>query len=379
MGKQLHNFISNSKSLQQVLSIDKKPIAFLLGAGCPLSVEVSDGEWPLIGDIKKITNQIQDRLVDNEKFNTLLCEIDDLELDRDNIEDILSLIRRYKAIVGNNGIKNFDKNDLETLENTICNELSSLLDVSLPDKNTPYHHLANWISSINRPHAVEIFTTNYDLLLEEALEECGVAYFDGFTGGKSSLFDLKSIEENLMPPHHVRLWKIHGSINWYFDSEKICRMSGAKPDEPRLIYPSHLKYDQSRQMPYRAFLNRLESYIKEESSFLIMSGYSFSDQHINNTIINALRSNPTSAALVLLYDKLDSYDHVQDVNVPNLSFWGKDEAIIGTKEEKWGIGQAVDKEGFDEYYLENDEEVNNQLGDFSKLGHLLNSLKAIND
>lgn len=375
----MHNFISHAKNLQQILSIDKKPIAFLLGAGCPLAVNLPENDWPLIGDIKRITNQIQGKLKDDDKFSSLLNEIDDLELDRDNIEDILSLIRRYIAISGKNGIKDFDMSDLETLENTICNELSSLLEVSLPDKNTPYHYLVNWISSISRPHAVEIFTTNYDLLLEEALEECGVAYFDGFTGGKSSLFDLKSIEENLMPLHHARLWKIHGSINWYFDSGKICRMSGAIPDDPRLIYPSHLKYDQSRQMPYMAFLNRLESYIKEESSFLIMSGYSFSDQHINNTIINALRSNPTSAALVLLFDELDCYDYVQDVNVPNLSFWAKDKAIIGTKEEKWGIGHSVGKEELSEYFSENGDEIECQLGDFSKLGHLLNSLKEIND
>lgn len=375
----MHNFISHAKNLQQILSIDKKPIAFLLGAGCPLSINMHEDDWPIIGDIKRITNQIQDKLAGNDKFSSLLNEVDDLELDRNNIEDILSLIRRYKAISGKNGIKDFDKKDLETLESKICNGLSSLLEVSLPDTNTSYHYLANWIASISRPHAVEIFTTNYDLLLEEALEKCGIAYFDGFTGGKSSFFDLKSIEENLMPSHHARLWKIHGSINWYFDSGKICRMSGAIPDDPRLIYPSHLKYDQSRQMPYMAFLNRLESYIKEESSFLIMSGYSFSDQHINNTIINALRSNPTSAALVLLFDELDCYDYVQDVNVPNLSFWAKDKAIIGTKEEKWGTGHASDREEFSEYFSENGKEVESQLGDFSKLGHLLNSLKEIND
>lgn len=375
----MHNFISHAKNLQEILSIDKKPIAFLLGAGCPLSIDVPNGDGPLIGDIEGITNQIQKKLDSNADFNSLLDQMDNLGLDKDNIEDILSLIRKYKAISGENGIKGFKLDDLKNLEDEICSKLSSLLEVSLPNKNTPYHHLVNWISSISRPHAVEIFTTNYDLLLEQALEECGVAYFDGFTGGRRSLFDLKSIEEDLMPLHHARLWKIHGSINWYFDSGQICRMSGDIPDDPRLIYPSHLKYDQSRQMPYMAFLNRLESYIKEESSFLIMSGYSFSDQHINNTIINALRSNPTSAALVLLFDDLENYDYVQDVKVPNLSFWAKDKAIIGTKEEKWGIGQMSDKEQFDGYYSSNGEDAKSLLGDFSKLGQLLNSLKKFNE
>ena len=47
----MHNFISYTKNLQEILSIDKKPIAFLLGAGCPLAIDVPNGDGPLISEL----------------------------------------------------------------------------------------------------------------------------------------------------------------------------------------------------------------------------------------------------------------------------------------------------------------------------------------
>ncbi|MCZ8488372.1 SIR2 family protein [Vibrio lentus] len=43
--------------------------------------------------------------------------------------------------------------------------------------NTPYHDLCTWIGSIDRRMPIELFTTNYDLLLEEALEDEEIPYF----------------------------------------------------------------------------------------------------------------------------------------------------------------------------------------------------------
>ena len=75
----------------------------------------------------------------------------------------------------------------------------------------------------NRNYVKEIFTTNYDLLLEKAMEHNHVPYFDGFVGSYEPFFWSESIEKtvshNDLTFNWIRLWKIHGSLNWEFRKE----------------------------------------------------------------------------------------------------------------------------------------------------------------
>ena len=63
----------------------------------------------------------------------------------------------------------------------------------------------------------EIYTTNYDMLFEMALEANYTPYFDGFTGSYEPFFSPESIEtfprEEDFTSRWIRLWKIHGSLN----------------------------------------------------------------------------------------------------------------------------------------------------------------------
>ena len=206
-------------------------------------------------------------------------------------------------------VRGSTEDDLARLDELVCKKIGEKVDVTLPDNETPYHKLVKWIKSIERKTPIEIFTTNYDLLIEQALDSLEVPYFDGFVGSSRPFFDLKAIEENLIPSHWSRLWKIHGSINWYSEKNKnrtkVYRSSEIKDEVSKLIYPSHLKYDESRKMPYIALIDQLNRFIREKSSFLILSGYSFNDEHLNGTIVNALKSNPTGMVLALMYDKYE--------------------------------------------------------------------------
>src|SRR5690606_21552326 len=88
----------------------------------------------------------------------------------ENVEDILSFIRGLKEVSIGNTVRGFSEEDLIKLEKDICEKIVSKLDVELPDKDSPYHKLAKWIS-IDREKAVEVFTTNYDLLIEQSFED----------------------------------------------------------------------------------------------------------------------------------------------------------------------------------------------------------------
>lgn len=188
--------------------------------------------------------------------------------------------------------------------------------------------------------------------MEQSLEDMEIPYFDGFVGAKNPFFDLRALEDNLIPQHWSRLWKLHGSINWCQKSsgnkKRVFRSNAELKELSHLIYPSHLKYEESRKMPYLALIDQLNRFIRKKSSFLILSGYSFNDGHINDVIVNALKSNPTAMVLGLLFDtydysqpdsdeKIERYPEAYRLakNQHNLNIWTYDRAIIGTNYGDW--------------------------------------------
>lgn len=205
--------------LQQALASNKNKVAFLLGAGCPLSIRVTkDGEnQPLIPDIKELTSQVLSHITDS-KFKNLVEDIPHSEGTNPTIEDILSKVRLMIEIIGSGLINNLTKKELLAFEKDICDKITIAVNKELPSTQTPYHDLVTWINGIPRINAVEIFTPNYDLLIESALESKFIPYFDGFIGSKRAFFDLHSMEYENLPARWVKLWKLHGSVNWGMDT-----------------------------------------------------------------------------------------------------------------------------------------------------------------
>lgn len=389
-----HDPIRHLAYLRQSLSQNNESIGFFLSAGCPLSVAMPENEWPLIPDVKNLTTFITKQLIEHETYKLLLCELKKAEKNEDNIEDILSFIRSLFLVSKGGEVRGLTEIQLLDLEKKICSEIVKKLNVNLPNQETPYHHLCTWIGSIDRKTPIEIFTTNYDLLLEEALEDEEIPYFDGFVGSKKSFFDLKAVEENLIPTHWSRLWKIHGSINWYqttIDSKKsVFRTSEIKHDASHLIYPSHLKYEESRKMPYLALIDQLNRFVRKKSSLLILSGYSFHDGHLNDTIINALKANPTGMVLGLLHERFkdeggnerypDAYKLAKKRH--NLNIWTYDKAIIGTTLGSWKESNSNSDADLNRFISQCDIENKNsliKLGDFAVLTKFLKSIIGTSD
>lgn len=348
-----HDPIRHIKYLRQSLSQDNEAIGFFLSAGCPLSVDMPEDEWPLIPDVVNLTKHIHKELVDNKQYTKLITELVKAEKDKDNIEDILSFLRGLVSVSKGGEVRGLSEEHLAGLEKLICEKIAVKIDVILPNEETPYHKLAKWIRSIDRKIAVEIFTTNYDLLMEQSLEEMEIPYFDGFVGANNPFFDLRALEDNLIPKHWSRLWKIHGSINWcqknIGNQKRVYRTHPNHKESSHLIYPSHLKYEESRKMPYLALLDQLNRFIRKKSSFLVLSGYSFNDGHLNDVIVSALKSNPTAMVLGLMYGDFningkEKYPEAYRLakNQHNLNVWTNDAAIIGTNYGKWFYNENND-------------------------------------
>ena len=372
--------------LLQRLSPNKMRIGFFIGAGCSLSIQDADGR-PLIPDISGLTKQVKDILDTDEELKDVAQTAWDRVIARGihipTVEDVLSHIRTLKSLCGEGEIDGFSKDNLVRLDISVCEQIKKIVSKPLPTSDTAYHTLASWIQAIPRERAVEIFTSNYDLSLEQALEEQLVPYFDGFVGSDSAFLDLDSMMEDDLPARWTRLWKIHGSINWWMTSKQNIRRSRDQVEgEQLLIYPSHLKYDQSRQMPYYAMLDRLRVFLRTEQCVLVTCGYSFADEHINAIISQGLSGNSNAACLGMIFN--DRSDALKGVELAkrhgNLTLLAADGGVVGTIDRAW---DSVMKEDNPAYPIAVATDVPARrtaapadrckwlLGDFAALGRLL--------
>lgn len=388
---QFHDPIRQANYLRQSLATDKMRIGLFLGAGCPVSIKIDENgkKMPLIPDINGLTQIICNKMEDckgcEKSFSAILAHFKKDGKPNPTIEDILSHIRSLEQVAGIEAVRGLKADELNTLDQKICQEISTLMNKTLPDINTPYHKLASWIGAIPRSSAIQIFTTNYDLLMEQALEEFRVPFFDGFSGSFRTFFDPHTMDEDDLPPRWVRLWKLHGSINWRLDSsENISRGENLSPSQMRIIHPSHLKYEESRKMPYFAMIDRLRALFKNQC-VLVTCGYSFQDQHINQTLMEGIKSNPNSNIFALLHGNLGSYPHAIKLSSthPNLSLLALDEAVIGTNRASWierkeedtrAIPNTVEWIGQVGTEKQSDMRAQFKLGDFVNFGEFLKEM-----
>lgn len=375
--------------LLQRLAPGKMRIGFFIGAGCSLAVQVPDGAKakPLIPDIAGVTKQVKALLDTDTELNdvaqTAWNRVIGRAIPTPTVEDVLSHIRTLKSLCGTDDIDGFSEDHLNKLDHAICEHIRGIVSQSLPSSNTPFHVLSSWIQAIPRDKPVEIFTTNYDLLLEQALEEQRVPYFDGFVGSDSAFLDLESMAEDDLPSRWARLWKIHGSINWWMTAKNKIRRSRDKVEgEQLLIYPSHLKYDQSRQMPYFAMVDRLRVFLRSDQCILIICGYSFGDEHINAYIGQGLSGNPNAACFGMIFnDRANAPKAVELAKRhANLTLLAADGAVVGTVERDWhsdmkddnpAYAIAVSKDAPEWRTKAPQDRCKWLLGDFAALGQFL--------
>lgn len=150
---------------------------------------------------------------------------------------------------------------------------------------------------------VNIFTTNYDLFNEVAMESLNIHYTNGFSGTVNRKFNPTEFHLRLVDDEnrykdkwsvvrkYVKLYKIHGSIDWRYDanSETIIQQMYKDEDvENVLIYPTINKHIETQQTPYSELFRELTINLQKPNSTLIVMGYGFPDQHINQLLVQAL-------------------------------------------------------------------------------------------
>ena len=164
--------------------------------------------------------------------------------------------------------------------------------------------------SLNLKRA-NIFTTNYDLAFDKAFDRLGVNYINGFSGFHNRYFKPETFEYDIFFPGSttqgkvqriekvLRYFKIHGSLTWVnrgpsancvYGIEELPMELIRKNEEydSLMIYPTTVKKSYTLDYPYSELFRQFSISIAQPQSVLITFGYSFSDEHINDLIYQAL-------------------------------------------------------------------------------------------
>lgn len=157
-----------------------------------------------------------------------------------------------------------------------------------------------------------IVTTNYDRLVEIAVEEAGLGVNTMFIGRYSGKLDIKESrfsfcrdakiigrKVHLATKLHALVCKPHGSLDWYSRNGIPVSYTGDLLNCERLIItPGQNKYRNGYNSPFDIHLSQANSDIDKASRFLII-GYGFNDDHLQTHLIPNIRSGKDT--LILTY------------------------------------------------------------------------------
>lgn len=184
---------------------------------------------------------------------------------------------------------------------------------------------------------LNIFTTNYDRIVEFGAELAGIRLLDRFVGSINPIFRSSRLEIDMHynPPGIrgeprylegvVHFAKLHGSLDWVYQNGNVRRISvpfGAETVEPYftlldgekpsarslMIYPNASKDRETSEYPYVELFRDLAAAICRPNSTVVLYGYGFGDEHVNRAIQDML-TIPSSHLVVISYS--DEGDRVK--------------------------------------------------------------------
>lgn len=340
-----HDPLSFVTGLSAKLATRSRHVCAFFGAGVGRACGLPD------------VTQLEQRVVDDLRAEHQAAFTKQLE--GRNLEEALSRLRRIAALIsGDNRVDDLTATEAEGLDAAVCQAIVKALDIEGADLG-PARHLAAWAGRSDYRLPVEIFTVNYDLLLETALEGLRVPYFDGFVGALEARFHTELVEgspgsdREWVPAFFVRLWKLHGSVNWAWqDGRQIVRLGQPVPEGlAAAIYPSDTKYEESRRVPFVVLQDRLRRALHQPETLLLVAGYSFGDSDLNELLFDAAIRRERSEFVVFCHSKIPDSLADRAGATPNLQVIAGHEAILGGVRAEWKAPEEAPPDVWDDGQL----------------------------
>jgi len=263
-----------------------------------------------------------------------------------NIEDDLRVAN--ELLRGLEIIDEADKEKTEQLRTEIINILGTFsksilqneTNIAQADENKREQafnilvtFLMSFASRTGTRDRLNIFTTNYDRLIEAGAEIAGLHLLDRFLGTLMPIFRSSRLDLDMHynppgirgEPRYLegvaRFTKLHGSVDWVQADKDIRRIGlpfGAADVAPFLntpglkgssahdlmIYPNSAKDRETSEYPYVELFRDFAAAVCRPNSALVTYGYSFGDEHINRVIRDMLTIPSTHLVIISYNDPL---------------------------------------------------------------------------
>ena len=263
-------------------------------------------------------------------------------------------------------------NEINKLENTIITADDPQKTIAL---GMLVKFLMSFASRTGTRDRLNVFTTNYDRVIELGAELAGIRLIDRFIGNLTPIFNSSRVDVDMHynPPGIrgeprylegvVRFTKLHGSIDWIennglirkiglpfgaLDIKQFLCTSGLPvlPVSNVMIYPNASKDRETAEYPFVDLFRDFAATICRPNSTVITYGYGFGDDHINRVIRDMLNIPSTHLVIIAYSDVgnriekfVTSSNHISQISI----LVGKDIAGLQTLVDYFLPKPSIDK------------------------------------
>lgn len=314
-------------------------INFLLGAGTSYNKMDGKCNFPLMcdlleyvrndTDIKTFYEDTKRNSSKSNGLNVVVSNIFDeyLYADGSNVEKFLSTLEGMDLYIPDEDLK-IKVKDMQILVKKAIRERIKKSDVdTVLDNYIDFYSGLKKLKEVNsiKNQIYNVFTTNYDMLNEMAMEKLNIHYYSGFEGIVRRKFNLTYYNYGFVDnfiinktrvqvtPEHINLFKLHGSLSWYFDGHELLEKNPFELEFlPEIIYPSVDKFNNTNLIiNYSALMREFSNRLCQKNTALLVSGLSMGDEHINKIIENALTIN-TFHLIIFAHGPEDTINNLKE-------------------------------------------------------------------
>lgn len=238
-------------------------------------------------------------------------------------------------------------------QKTIINQLYED-DQGLKISRYYYHEkfIKKLLQRPNNLRRVNLFTLNYDMAFDYALDNLGVHYINGFMGVHNRCFRPEVYDYDIYYPGQsvsgkvhraekvLKYYKMHGSLSWIstkstpanvYGISEVALNGSVEPsiDNQIVIYPCASKKTFTLDLPYSELFRQFSQAIIQPQSVLFCIGYSFYDEHVNDIIYQAL-SIPTFTLIIVNYITNPEIKKLKDLNDPRIIILNEEDPNLST-------------------------------------------------
>lgn len=311
-------------------------LALLVGNGFTTALANLAGVEPVDMRTVDFNTKYGERVIDKAAEEAGTCGRVEPNIE-DQIRVVISLINGLEIVHPEEAVKwKRQLNDklsafvkaIIQVESSIWSKVSESEAQGLKIQDLLTSFLLSFASRAASRERLNIFTTNYDRLVELGCDVAGLRVIDRFVGSLSPVFRSSrlNVDIHYNPPGIrgeprylegvVKLTKLHGSVDWRAEGKSIkryCFPLGTASEsldiwdnasDSVIIYPNPAKDIETCEYPYSELFRDLSACICVPNSALVTYGYGFGDDHINRVIRDML-TIPSTHLVILSYGQAD--------------------------------------------------------------------------